>query len=188
MNDTDIHLKHFFLIILIISSVFSSCATELKQKEISSKPTVKIEPVLTQEAIDKKISALEDLLANNKVREEDRVMAANLILDYHRIRALSQDAEIGSNLREIILILYNNLKLFDEHYFTSMKNTSDYAYTKAANDLSIKKHEILTRYINKEYSAVISECSAMEMEFGRDSINAEIGIILAMSLAAERRF
>jgi len=121
MADTNIPFIRIFVALIIVLSFFSSCATEVTQKEIKGEPAFKTEPVLPVEAIDKKISALENLLENNKVREEDRVMAANLILDYHRIKALMQDTVTGGNLREIILMLFNNLSLLDEQYFTSRK-------------------------------------------------------------------
>lgn len=183
-------VERISITLLIIFFIFSACATEQERKRIRSESAVKVkaEPMLPIEAIEKKISILEELLANNMVPEEERVTVANLIVDYHRIRELSRGEASQDDLREIILTLFNNLSMLDERYLESLGQASDEIYLEAAKELNLKKQDIYINYINKDYAAVISECEEMQEVFGEDSIAFETGILLAMSLAAEGRF
>jgi hypothetical protein len=172
---------------LIIFLFLSACATQPAKEITISEPAKKLEPVLSLDAIDRRIAVLEDMLANNTVQEKDRVIAANLISDYQRIRLLSLGDISENNLREIILALFSNLSLFDEKYFSNQGQIAREIYTKAVNDLFLKKQDILKKYNGKDYKSVISECDELEKIFGKDSISLEISILLAMSLAREGR-
>ncbi len=154
---------------------------------VKIEPVKIVEPVLPLEVMDRKISALEDLLANNRVQEKDRAAAAFLISDYHKIKLLSQGEPSEDDYREIIRTLFSSLSQFDEKYLLSQGQNPDEIYTKAANDLYLKKQSILKKYNSRDYRSVITECSELEKTFGKDSMTAETGILLSMALAKEGR-
>jgi len=176
-------------VLLFLILILSACTTATPKKEIlkSSEPAIKLEPILSIDAINKKISILDDLLTNNKVQEKDRVIIANLISDYHRIKALSQGDQSQNDYKEIILTLFSNLSLLDENYFLSKGPDADEIYDRAASDLNIKKQSIFKKYIAKDYKSVISECNELENIFGKDSMMYDTGILLALSLAKDGR-
>jgi outer membrane protein assembly factor BamD (BamD/ComL family) len=187
MINNNILSKNKFGILIIIILILSACATQPEREIIKSEPVKKVESILPLETIDRKISILEDLFTNNKVQEKDRVAVANLIYDYHSIKALSLGDPSLDDYREIILKLFNNLILFDEKYLLNQEKVTDEIYAKAINDLYIKKQSILKKYLSKDYKSVVSECSELEKTFGKDSMSYEIGILLAISLAKEGR-
>jgi len=176
-------------IFLFMILILSACATEPKREIIKNEPTIKVkaEPILPIDAIDKKISVLQDLLANNRVQEKDWETVSNLISDYQKIKDLSQGDLPQRDYREIILMLFRNLSLLDEKYLSSQDKVNNEIYAKALNDLYLKKQSIFKKYIRKDYKGVISECNELEKAFGKDSITFETGILLAMSLAKEGR-
>lgn len=159
-----------------------------KREATKNQPAITIEPVLAEEAIDKKISFLQDLLAKYKVQEKDRGAVSNLISDYQKIREIQQSELSHDDYRNIIRILFQNLSLLDERYFSLQGQVNNESYAKAINDLYLKKEGILKKYLAKDYKAVISECKELETAFGADSLTFDAGILLAMSLAKEGRF
>jgi len=174
-------------IFIIILGFISACATQPERKIIISEPIKKVEPVLSMDTIDRKIAALEEMLANNTIQEKDRVVATGLISDYHRIKALSQGDVSEKNLREIILALFSNLSLIDEKYLSNQGQIAGEISAKTVNDLFMKKQSIMKKYKSRDYKSVISESDELEKDYGKDSISLEISILLSMSLAREGR-
>jgi len=171
------------ILLIIILSLYA-CATPPKIIEpIKTEPVIKMEPALPADAIDKKISVLQDLLASNKVQEKNRDAVSRLISDYQMIKDLSQGDITQDDYRTIILMLFNNLSALDEKYLSYQEQPEDQIQAKAINDLNLKKQSILKRYIAKDYKAVIFECNEMEKAYGKDTITSETGALLAMSLA-----
>lgn len=174
-------------ILIIITLILSACATQPKKEIIKTEPIREIEPVLPIDAVDRKISALENLLLNNMVQEKDRGLVATLISDYYKIKALSQGDQSQDDYKEIIMTLFNNLSQLDEKYILIQGQVADEIYAKALNDLYLKKKSIIEKYASKDYGSVLSECGELEETFGKDSMSFEISILLAMSLAEEGR-
>jgi hypothetical protein len=171
----------FCFLILILSA----CATEPRREIVKIEPTVKAEPLLPIDVIDKKISTIQNLLENNKIQEKDREFFSNLLSDYQKVRYFSQTDHPQGDYKESILILFRNLTLLDEKYLSYKEQVNDEIRVKALNDLYLKKQNIFKKYISRDYKGVIEESNELEKTFGKDSFSYEINVLLAMSLSKE---
>jgi hypothetical protein len=175
----------FFLLVVLL---VSACATEPKREAVKTEPAIKAEPLLPLDAIDERISFLQNLLLDNKIQEGDKNFFSNLISEYQRMKDLSQGDQPQHDDREIILMLFNNLSLLNEKYFSYQEQVNNEIYAKALSDLNLKKQNILKKYFSKDYKGVISESGELEKTFGKDFLSYDIGILLAISLSREKRF
>ena len=173
-------IKSIIVPLLMILALFG-CFPEIKKELSVPEPEVVSPALLPLEIIDKKIADMNGVLESERLSEEGRKVALDLISTYKTVRSASQSPASRYEYREIIRALFNNLSQMDERYFLKEKR-DDKTYSRVIKLLDLKKREILDHYMSQNYQGVINDCIELEALFGPDSLTPDIGLLFAVSL------
>ncbi len=164
----------------------SGCAAPPKREvTLAPKPDVRTQtaPLLSTHTIDKKISFLEGVLAQDGLSEEDRRIATDLLATYKLTKKLTPDRLTKKEYQKLIRSLFRSLALTDERYFEKKKTAPD--YSGAVSLFVSKRDEIINLYLKGDFRAVIKRSLELKEIFGPDALTTEVGLLFALSLARE---
>lgn len=175
------------IILFLLLCLMYGCGPGIKREAFETRPETRIAPVLSPDSIDRKISALEELLMSNAINEKERTMANELLSDYRLIRSfLREDAGTSDN-RELIRILFRNLDRLDQHFLLGGGGLEENRRVDIVHEYSQKKRKIKESYLSGNYPEVIKGCVELESSYGPGSITPEVGLLFAESLAENGR-
>jgi len=177
-------IKSIIVPLFMILALFG-CFPEIKRELSVPEPEVVSPALLPISIIDKKIEHINGVLESKGLDEKDRKLALDLLSAYKTIRSASQSPASPYEYREIVRTLFNNLSQIDERYFLKEKH-DDETYSKVIKLFTLKKREVLDKYLTGNYQGVINDCIEMEALFGPESLTPEIGLLFAVSLGKKK--
>lgn len=174
--------------LLLLLLLISSCIPEIRREPIVVSPQYQDTPVvsaplLPRESINRKIAFLEKILMNDNISEEDRIIAYDMLSVYKDINTILVSSTNNTDSRELVRLLFNNLDILDEKYFSRTFKTDKGLYQGVADELSSTHNKILHAYFAGDFQGVITECISMEAKFGANSLTPDIGLVFAVALA-----
>ena len=178
----NIEIKTIIMALFVMSILFS-CMPEIKKEKIGPEAEGITTPILPADAIDKKIYMLEDFLKRQDIFKQDRESALALLSDYRKIRLATQGKMSDQDYRDVILTLFNCLDRLDEKYFLEKAGIEDKIPSMVIDELTLRKQKIRDLYLSENYQEVISMCTELKADFGRNSLTPDIGLLFALSMA-----
>ncbi|MDY7036775.1 MAG: hypothetical protein SV375_11525 [Thermodesulfobacteriota bacterium] len=183
MRET-LKIRFIIFTLLFIFTVFG-CLPGNRRGIVGHGEEKSIPFILPADVINKKISYLKMIIDSQRLDDEDREIAHNLLFAYKDIRSYTQGRVSNVNYQKIINILFSHLSILDEKYF-SKKKIDDQQYPEVMALFSRKRKKILNSYLAGDYRGVIDDCIELEAVFGPDSLTPEISILFAFSLSKKK--
>lgn len=172
-----------YIFIFLLLLLVGGCAPAIKREVSEPRPEIKTAPVLSPDIIDKKISALEELLKNDRLPEKERSVANELLSDYRLARSFLKEDMEPSDHRELVRILFRNLDRLDKTYLINRGGLKECLPVDIIHEYYQERRKIMETYLSGNYRKVIQQCIDLESSFGPDALTAEIGLLFAESLA-----
>ena len=172
--------------LLLMAILAAGCATTTpKPSPPPVQPPAKKEAVtlnIDVSQLKERIQHLEDLQMNKDLTEEDRI-AATALLDTYRLLEKSAAGPANEKaIRTLTQSLYKTTSLLEKGYFEKTDKSSGEENSFA--DFIQSKNEILNLYLDRNFSAVIQRCLALQTRFP-GGLTPEIGMVFAYSLAED---
>lgn len=129
-----------------------------------------------------RIRDLEDLQMRKDLSEKERAAATALLDTYRLLEKTASGPANEKALRTLTQSLYKTTSLLEKGYFEKIDKSSGEKNSFA--DFILSKNEILNLYLDRNYSAIIQRCLALQTRFP-GGLTPEIGIVFAYSLAED---
>jgi len=167
---------------LFLAAVFG-CIPDTQKAVVSTPPGFSPTP-LPMDTIDKRIAYFTTVLENNRVSNEQRELASNLLETYKTIKKSFSKNSGRYDYNEVVLSLLKSLNNLEERYF-STEGFDKKQDIKVVHRLTLELKNIMERYLDGDYEGVIKGCIELEASYGPDALTPEIGLLLALSLAEQ---
>ena len=129
-----------------------------------------------------RVRHLEDLQMSKDLSEEDRIAATALLDTYRLLEKTAAGPANEKALRTLTRSLYKTTSLLEKGYLEKIGKSSGEENSFA--DYIQSKNEILNLYLDRNFSAVIQRCLAMQTRFP-GGLTPEVGMVFAYSLAED---
>ena len=162
--------------------LLAGCIPETRKPDVRYGPTAPTAPIASVPLLDERIAALQRVLEQESLNEEDRTMARELLTLYRDIRKDSLEAPPQYQYPEMSRKLMSQLLQLDEKYYAGEKPISPEARHVAARLAAVRK-KVLDNYSRGDFQGVVDACLKLESSFGPESLTPDIGLLFALSLA-----
>lgn len=182
---------HSLLFCLLLAVGTAGCVADWQGRPLLTEPSAKpattkrvTSGVLDPDRVDERIAALEAFLEQESSLRAARAQAAReLLTGYRRIletlntpsRSAARDGQ------RISALLFDRLVALEERYF--QEGLDHLPSPEALRNLSREKTRIRDAFLSGDHEDVVQTCRRLEEHYGADTLSAEIGLCLAVSLS-----
>jgi hypothetical protein len=180
-----------FLLLLFLIAGTAGCVSDWPGSPLYTEPSVKpsttgpaAADVLSTARVRKRITALEDFLAQESPIQEEQARAARELLNgYRRILGAlkTSSGDAIQDEQRISALLFERLVALEERYF--QEKPADFPSPGALRILSREKDRIRDAYLSGDHEGVVLACRRLEERYGAGTLSAEMGLLFAASLA-----
>jgi hypothetical protein len=173
-------LKIFFVLLSLL--ILACCVTTPKRtkKEIVEYYTL---PALSNEKLNQKMEAINNILKDNNISDNQKNTVIALLQSYEKIKELNKGNGTREDYIKSIQILYNILSIIEQRYILNDMSLDQSIEKEIINDYSSLKKQIFEDYLADNFNVVISKCEELESRYGKTALTPDIGLIMVDSLS-----
>ncbi|NLD36552.1 MAG: hypothetical protein GX654_06755 [Desulfatiglans sp.] len=168
--------------VFILVIILAGCVTIPKRtgKEIVEYYAL---PALSNEMLDQKIEALNQIIHEGKLSDKQKKTASSLFKTYEKIKELNKGNAAREDYIKSIQILFNSMGIIEHQYLFGEAAFDMGIEKEIINDYTSFKKDIYEAYLSDNLQGVISKSRELESIYGKGAITPDIGIILVDSLS-----
>ncbi|MCU0597085.1 MAG: hypothetical protein MUC98_16715 [Desulfobacterota bacterium] len=177
----------FTLAICFLLTLTAACQPAIQKERVSAKQDLSSPPVVSPEAMDRRILHLSRVLETQDLSKEDRELAQDLLASYRGLKTASQTGSLKQNAIPMLNMLLRNLDQMEDRYFTKQPTPSILS-SEGVRQLAVKRKKILEDFSTGRDQAVIDGIVELEKTFGAESVTPDLSLLFALSLGKKGTF